>query len=130
MKSALAELGVPPAQIRSEAFEAAVAMSTAADNPQERNATSEHSGCGFALRLIESGTTLAARPGTTILETCEEAGVLLPVVCRAGACGSCRTRLAKGRVRCESETLGADDRAAGYILPCVSWPEEDCALEA
>lgn len=130
MKSTLAEIGVPPAQIRSEAFEAAVASSTATDAPQEENAAAEPAGGEFALRLIESGTTLAARPGNTILETCEEAGVLLPVVCRAGACGSCRTRLAKGRVRCESEVLGAEDEAAGYILPCVSWPEEDCALEA
>jgi len=130
MESALAELGVPAAQIRSEAFEAAVASSTATDAPQRENSTTAPAGDDYQLRLTESGTTLAASPGSTILETCEEAGIPLPVVCRAGVCGSCRKRLADGRVRCESELLDANDRADGYILPCVSWPEEDCALEA
>jgi len=130
MKSALAELGVPAAQIRSEAFEAAVASASATDAPSKVSAVVAPAASGFQLQLVDSGTTLTASPGSTILETCEEAGVALPVVCRAGVCGSCRTRLADGRVRCESELLDANDRADGYILPCVSWPEEDCALEA
>ena len=84
-----------------------------------------------SFRSLNMWTILSmTSPSSTILETCEEAGIPLPVVCRAGVCGSCRKRLADGRVRCESDLLDANDRADGYILPCVSWPEEDCALEA
>ena len=131
IKRTLAELGVPDTQVRSEAFEAAMASSATTVTPQAADdALAAAAGSGFQLHLVETGATLAASCSSTLLESCEAAGVPLSAVCRAGVCGSCRTRLASGKVRCESETLDETDRAAGYILPCVSWPEEDCALEA
>lgn len=129
MTSTLSELGVPEAQVRSEAFEAAVASATATDTPQEETALAAQAGGEFQLQLVESGATVAASGACTILESCEAAGIPLPVACRAGVCGTCRCRLVGGRVRCESDMLDETDRADGYILPCVSWPEEDCALE-
>lgn len=131
VKKTLAELGVPDAQVRSEAFEAAIASSTTTVTPLAADdSLPAPTGSSFQLHLVETGATLAASCSSTLLESCEAGGVPLSAVCRAGVCGSCRTRLASGKVRCESETLDETDRAAGYILPCVSWPEEDCALEA
>jgi ferredoxin-NADP reductase len=132
IKKTLAELGVPESQVRSEAFEAAIASSAAAESetPAEGPAAAAASGADFELRLIETGTTVTASNSCTLLESCEAAGLDLPAACRAGVCGTCRARLVCGRVRCESDLLDEADRAEGYILPCVSWPEEDCALEA
>ena len=131
IKTALSELGVPDPQIRSEAFEAAIASSVRTDTPKAADyALPAQTGNDFQLHLIETGATLPASCSSTILESCEAAGIPLSAVCRAGVCGSCRARLASGKVRCESEILDEADRADGYILPCVSWPEEDCALEA
>jgi len=132
LRRTLADLGVPESQVRSEAFEAAVASSTAAvaDSSEDGSAAAGSSGRDFQLRLVESGTTVAASDSCTLLEACEAAGLDLPAACRAGVCGTCRARLVDGRVRCESDILDEADRADGYILPCVSWPEEDCALEA
>jgi ferredoxin-NADP reductase len=131
IRTALAGLGVPEAQVRSEAFEAAIASSAADAAPQaDDNPPLRQKENDFQLHLVDTGTTLPASCSATLLESCEAAGVAMPAVCRAGVCGTCRTRLASGKVRCESETLDESDRAAGYILPCVSWPEEDCALEA
>jgi hypothetical protein len=35
-----------------------------------------------------------------------------------------------GDVRCTSDGLDDRDRQAGFVLPCVTWPLGDCALEA
>jgi ferredoxin-NADP reductase len=128
--SKLLELGVPEGQIRSEAFEAAVASSSTVDS-EPGEATPPAASVGeFQLHLVESDAIVAASSDCTILETCEAAGISLPAACRAGVCGTCRSRLVDGKVRCESDLLDDTDRAEGYILPCVSWPEEDCAVEA
>ncbi|MCU0305867.1 MAG: 2Fe-2S iron-sulfur cluster-binding protein [Thermoanaerobaculales bacterium] len=126
MSATLAELGVPAGQIRSEAFEAAVA-STAA---QPSAADSAAPAAAFALRLVDRDTTVEVPDRTTLLDACEAAGIDLPSACRAGVCGTCKARLVDGSVRCDSELLSDDERAEGYILPCVSWPESDCAMEA
>ena len=55
-----------------------------------------------------------------------------PSLCRAGVCGTCRTRLVSGDVRCSSDALDAHDREAGLraavrhlgaTTDCASRPE-------
>ena len=128
MKATLAGLGVPDAQIRDEAFAAAVASTV--ESPAILNETDVSPSASFQLRLVDSGTTISASDQDTLLAACEAAGIDLPSACRAGVCGTCRARLIDGRVRCDSDFLGEADTADGYILPCVSWPESDCAMEA
>jgi ferredoxin-NADP reductase len=128
MKETLAGLGVPDAQIRSEAFAAAIASTV--DRPADQVETDGPRVASFQLRLVESGTTISASDQDTLLDACEAAGIDLPSACRAGVCGTCRARLIDGRVRCDSDFLDEADTADGYILPCVSWPESDCAMEA
>ena len=137
MKRLLADLGVAPDQIRFEEFAAAVAFASARAageapavgvvTPAEPAAAAA---AGFKLRLVVSGQSIAASGSRTLLETCEAAGIRLPSACRAGICGTCRSRIVDGQVRCESSLLDESERAEGYILPCVSWPTSDCALEA
>jgi ferredoxin-NADP reductase len=132
MKQLLGDLGIPQDQVRAEAFEAAVASAAAADAGRQPAAAAAGAAAasGFRLQLVESGHTIVASGDQTLLETCEANGVVLPSACRAGVCGSCRSRLVEGEVRCESDLLDDRDRADGYILPCVSWPTSDCAMEA
>ena len=138
MKRILVDLGVSPDQVRFEAFAAAVAFANAraaGEAPIVEVATPVEPAAaaatgGFRLRLVLSGQTLPANGSHTLLETCEAAGIPLPSACRAGVCGTCRSRIVDGQVRCESSLLDESERAQGYILPCVSWPTSDCALEA
>lgn len=138
MKRILADLGVPPEQVRFEEFAAAVAFANAraageapaVDVTAPLEPAAAAAGGTFQLRLAASGQAIAAPGSRTLLETCEAAGIPLPSACRAGVCGTCRTRVVEGKVRCESDLLDPAERAAGYILPCVSWPTGDCALDA
>ena len=60
----------------------------------------------------------------------EAEGIAIASSCRSGVCQACRTRVADGDVDCRSSVLDAGDRADGFILPCVSWPQSDVVLEA
>jgi len=129
----LGELGVPASQVRSEAFAAAIAASAAPEPevaPAAGSAQAGGAGAGFTLRLVASGRTATATQRETLLEAAEAAGADIPSACRAGVCGTCRTRLVDGRVECQGDALDERDREAGYILPCVAWARGDCALEA
>jgi ferredoxin len=130
MKALLHELGVPSAQIRSESFGAAMKLVADADAdtapaPPPRAATASRT-----VRFARTGCDARIAPTQTILEAAEARGVELPSSCRAGTCHTCRTRLMAGNVDCLSDSLSAEDRAAGFILPCVSHARSDCELEA
>lgn len=54
----------------------------------------------------------------SVLEAATSAGLDIPHACGAGACGSCRVRIAEGEVYCGSEKKGAGDTT----LACISRP--------
>lgn len=124
--TALAELGVPASQVRSEQFDLAVAASqvNAAVEPAVANRAS------VSVTFAVTGLTVAAPTSQSLLETAESQGVEIPSVCRSGVCQSCRTRLAEGEADCRSPMLDPTDRDAGFILPCVTYPRGDCVMEA
>lgn len=130
MRAALAGLGVPAGQVRYEQFETAVAASQVNAAPA-RVATAVAEAAG-AVRLTfeQSGVSVSALSSMTLLETAEAEGVAIVSSCRSGVCQSCRTRLKAGDADCRSDVLDPDDRAAGFVLPCVTWPNGDCVLEA
>jgi glycine betaine catabolism B len=123
-KTLLGNLGVPSDQIRYEAFEAAAAVGAKVPGA-----------CGEAqaelrLKLARSQVEAIVAPGESLLEAAERAGVEIPTVCRSGVCGTCRTRLVSGSARCTSATLAPVEREKGFVLPCVTWADGDCVLEA
>ena len=123
--------GVPADQIRSERFETAVAatlVNTAAAPTSALEAAS-HRG-EYQVTFANSGRTARAGSSHTLLDIAEMEGVPIASSCRSGVCLTCRTRLADGDADCRSTMLDADDRAAGFILPCVTWAATDCVLEA
>jgi len=128
MMDMLLRLGVPRPQIHFEIFEAAKAAAGSqpegdAPAPARRNATHE-------ARFSRSARSERVMETQTLLEAAESCGAAIPSLCRAGVCGTCRTRVSAGDVDCASQLLDAQDRRDGFVLPCVSHLKSDCVVEA
>jgi ferredoxin len=63
-----------------------------------------------------------AGPEQTILKASLQAGAGLLSSCRAGTCRACRCQLLEGEISylIEWPGLSAEEKAAGWILPCVA----------
>lgn len=143
MMAMMAGLGVPSGQVRSESFGAAMRLVTTESDAPAALAPASRSSAHVAqtiagapeaeevlVRFARTGCEARVPTAQTLLEAAEARGVDLPFMCRAGTCHTCRTRVLDGDVVCESDTLSDDDRANGFVLPCVSHARSDCALEA
>ena len=65
-----------------------------------------------------------------LLHSMEQGGIDWPSSCRNGSCRTCIGRLESGRVRYEIDWpgLSAEEKAEGYVLPCVAFPCSDVRL--
>jgi ferredoxin-NADP reductase len=129
MKGLLPTLGVPAAQIRHEVFEAAVAASAARDKPEAGSVPARQARGSFDVTCARSGKTMPIAPGQTLLEAADAAGIALESLCRAGICGTCRTRVTTGEVACASDALSAEERAGGLVLACVATAHSNCTID-
>lgn len=132
-RKALLALGVPEAQIRFEVFKASAAIGAAGPSEADRTGDVAASGAlatSTRLDLVRTGRSVEVASSQTLLDAAERGGAGIPTLCRAGVCGTCRTRLLSGTARCTSDALDDRDRGSGFVLPCVTWAESDCALEA
>jgi ferredoxin-NADP reductase len=129
-RALLASLGVPAGQVHFEAFETAAAAAVLNASVAEAAPRLAPSTGNYRVTFTSTQRVGTSSSQQTLLETAEAAGVAIVSSCRSGVCQSCRTRLSGGLVDCRSDMLAADDREAGFILPCVSWAQSDCALEA
>jgi ferredoxin-NADP reductase/Fe-S-cluster-containing hydrogenase component 2 len=123
VKAALRGLGVPEAQIRTEAF------GTVKRDPTAKGATSPE----VAGRVVfgTSDTAAAVPVGASLLDVADEAGVVIDSACRSGTCGSCRVKLVSGRVTMAvQDALTEEDKAGGYILACQAQVQSDVTVEA
>lgn len=147
-RALLLELGLPEAQLKTEAFVSP--QPGVVDEPEPPSSSSRVSvmlepsadadltatpgatgGEGAHVRFARSGLEVVLSAGKTILETAEDAGVDLPFECRSGICGQCKTRLVSGRVTMDSEdALSATEKARGLILACQAHPSGDVAIDA
>jgi ferredoxin-NADP reductase len=131
VKAMLAGLGVPETQIHFEIFQAAIAASAGAPVREKPVAPAAAAApASYQIRFERSGQSVQVSPDETLLEAAERCGADVPSLCRAGVCGTCRTRVMSGDADCSSQMLDERDRADGFILPCVSRAFSDCVLEA
>lgn len=89
----------------------------------------EDSRC-FTLQIQPMGVCIPLHPGQTLLQAADAVGVDLPSSCRNGTCRACMALLTQGRVnyRIEWPGLSAEEKSAGWVLPCVAVPEGDVTL--
>jgi NADH oxidoreductase Hcr len=130
MRQLLTSMDVLSAQIRYERFEAAVAA-VGAEATERAAAAGDHTAHErVEMRCIRSGRSIRAARGQSVLEAAEAEGIAIDSLCRAGVCGTCRTRVVEGDVECDSTALDDTDRAAGYVLACVARVAGPCVVEA
>jgi ferredoxin-NADP reductase len=126
-REVLASMGVPKSQVRYELFEAAVASS----GTEVAEADAPAAGAEApTVTFNRSGAEVASTPGTSLLEIAERSGVNIPSLCRAGVCGTCRTKVTSGDVHCHSTLLDDEDAANGIVLACVAHAKSDCSVDA
>ena len=129
MRQLLLSLGMPADLVRSELFEAAIAAA-GHRAPEVPDAAPAAAAAAHKMTCARAGKAVKVAPGQTVLEAAEAAGVAIDSLCRAGVCGTCRTRVVEGRVDCESTVLDSRDRDEGFVLACISHPQGDCTVEA
>jgi ferredoxin-NADP reductase len=120
---ALAEWGVPVADIHYEAFGPASVKLPGAEVaalPEVRD---------VEVKFQRSGRTLSWDGGdASLLEFAERHGIVVESGCRSGGCGSCETRVLDGSVAYQHAP--DHDVAQGHCLLCVGRPTTALVLEA
>ncbi|MDF0544126.1 FAD-binding oxidoreductase [Sphingobium sp. H39-3-25] len=125
MRTILGELGVPEAQVHTEAFGPA-SLPADADELEVKSASppaqDQPAGPAVAPSIVTfsvSGVSAALPANETVLEAAESAGVEIPYACRVGQCGVCVVKLLEGEVTMEVETgLAPSDKEQSYVLAC------------
>ncbi|KAK8135007.1 oxidoreductase-like protein [Apiospora sp. TS-2023a] len=108
VKECLAEVGIPPANIRSESFTATVRNSGDLETAQVRFAKSG-----------KTATWSRDKP-VSLLELAESLGLTPDYGCRVGACGSCAAK-----VMCGSVSGAGVMQPDGTVLTCSAKPASD-----
>jgi ferredoxin-NADP reductase len=81
--------------------------------------------------FIHSHKVCKVSAGSTLLDLAERNEVQIPYGCRQGLCGTCATRVLSGTVQMDVEAgLTAEQKTAGYVLPCVSRAQGTVVLAA
>lgn len=85
----------------------------------------------FQVRLQSGDAGFAASASQPLLQSALAAGLRMESSCRNGTCRSCICRLASGQVLYQIAWpgLSAEEKAGGYILPCVAYPASDLVIE-
>ncbi len=120
---ALEAWGVDPGDIHYESF-------GPASLPPRREAESSPApaGAGFTVTFIRSGREVPWDPKAgSLLEFVEAQGIDVDSGCRAGSCGTCRTRLEVGEVDYAQQPDADVD--AGHCLLCIATPRGDLKLD-
>jgi len=84
----------------------------------------------FTATALPEGQTCDAWTDQPLLVSMELGGLDWPSSCRNGTCRTCLGQLLHGEVRYTIEWpgLSAEEKAEGYVLPCVAYPGGDVTL--
>jgi ferredoxin len=85
----------------------------------------------FAMIVQPGEHFVAVRVGESLLEAALRAGLPLPRSCRNGTCRACLCRLESGEVtyRVEWPGVTAEEKAEGWVLPCVALAQSDVIID-
>lgn len=125
-----APIVVEPARPRAAAPAASSApapAAPAAPAPAPRAAAP----AGFQVVFEKSGKTVSTDGSTPLLDLAEQHGIEIDYSCRAGSCGTCKTRVRSGKVDMGSDySLDPDEEKQGYVLACCARPKSNLTVEA
>ena len=84
----------------------------------------------FRARIEPEGDVFDAPARQPLLLSAGDAGIDLPSSCRNGSCRTCICLLLEGRIAYRIEWPGVlpEEKAQGFILPCVAYPQSDVLL--
>ncbi|CAI2407573.1 NADH oxidoreductase [Serratia ficaria] len=109
------QLGVPADRFHKEQFHTPEAAAQAGD--------------GLTLRAARPLREFRVPVGSTLLAAMEANALPVNAACRAGVCGSCKTRILDGDYTTTSSmTLTAEEIAQGYVLACSCQLQGDVTL--
>ncbi|WMJ73517.1 ferredoxin--NADP reductase [Cytophagaceae bacterium ABcell3] len=115
VQNSLYDLDIPEEKIHIESFTAPVKKAC--------GAASEHQ-VAFVLNGKEHKVPVT--PNKSILDAVLDEDIKATYSCLSGICGSCKSKLISGKIKNEEKNiLSAEEKEAGYILPCVCFPEDD-----
>lgn len=85
----------------------------------------------FSVKVAPAGLQYDVEGDLTLLEAAEMSRIELPSSCRNGTCRTCVCRLVSGEVAYTIDWpgLSAEEKAEGYVLPCVARPVTNVVLE-
>ena len=83
------------------------------------------------IQLQPSGLQFEQVPGLSILQSGLAKSIRLPNSCRNGTCRTCMCKLFTGEIHYQIEWPGLtrEEKAEGWILPCVAEARSDLVLE-
>ncbi len=126
-KAILTELGVPPDQVKTEAFGTPKPSPAAAGTTAKPTAPAT----GPLVTFSKNNKSSKIHVDQTILELSEELGIGIEFSCRVGTCGVCKVKMTSGTVAMAVEdALEPDDKANGIILACQAKPQSDVVVAA
>ncbi|RDI25040.1 ferredoxin [Pseudacidovorax intermedius] len=85
----------------------------------------------YSVLIQPSGLRFNAEAGRSLLRAAEDVGVVLPSSCRNGTCRTCLCQVREGSVVHTIEWPGVtrEERAEGWILPCVAEARSDIVID-
>ncbi|CAM9618212.1 unnamed protein product [Ectocarpus fasciculatus] len=84
-------------------------------------------GSGYKVKIEWEGAIheVTCDAETTLLEAAMDAGLELPSSCMSGSCLTCPGKLVSGSVDQSEGVLEDEQKDAGFLLTCISYPESD-----
>ena len=85
----------------------------------------------FTVKVLPADLQYDVEGDLSLLEAADMSRVQLPSSCRNGTCRTCLCRLVSGEVTYTIEWpgLSAEEKAEGYVLPCVARATTHVVLE-
>ena len=84
------------------------------------------------MHIEPGGHRIAVPPGENVLAAALAAGIAIPYSCRAGRCGSCKSKLVSGEIEYPTGTppgVTPAEIARGDVLLCQAQPRSDLSVE-
>ncbi|GIE78452.1 hypothetical protein Aph02nite_44020 [Actinoplanes philippinensis] len=128
----LTSLRVPRQAIHTEAFVSGSSSRTRRERAHAVALAAAASGVtAYTIALAGGGPAVTCRPGQSVLDAANAAGVRLPQSCGEGSCGTCRVRVLGGTFETDSRGMfSTAELADGWLLACQTLPTGDITITA